>query len=202
MESTTLTATCTPKTSFIHWWRLPTTTCEHDAVPLTVSLCCWWDEKQQPGNDWKQYNVSSLLHGLIYSEKPVSAHPKYFSEQAESDLSAPPLVEQTHLETQNRSWNCKDRPSFHVKHVWSLLLLSKLQLCFCFGLDYLWTEDGPFLLIKICIKTTITLDTKIPPVQHSVPRKKIPKETSNSLFTSNFFLPVIWWSILLYSLFQ
>lgn len=109
-RSTTLTVKWTHKTSFICWWNCPpphmnilfrwkiiwasskTSWVGLHATPLSVSLCCWWDEKQEPGMNWKQYNVSRLLHGLIYSEKPASAHPEYFSEHAGSDLSAHRLL--------------------------------------------------------------------------------------------------------------
>lgn len=60
------------------------------------------------GRTWKQYNISRLLPGLIYLEKPAPEYSKYFSEQARSDLSAPPLAVQTHLDT-NRRWHGKDR---------------------------------------------------------------------------------------------
>lgn len=55
------------------------------------------------GRTWKQYNISRLLPGLIYFEKPAPEYSKYFSEQAGSDLSAPPLAVQTRLDTKQKT---------------------------------------------------------------------------------------------------
>lgn len=69
------------------------------------------------GRTWKQY-VSRLLPGLIYFEKPVPAHSKYFSEQGGSDLPAPPLAVQTHLGTKQKMR--LEGQGLHLQHICNL----------------------------------------------------------------------------------